>query len=438
MRKRIALCMVALVLTLLGPGMALVVSRSFALTMERERARALGEEAAIARALTLETAEGNVGRSTASTLQTRYGSNELTIYLLQNGETITGEAPPTVQKLPELLNTETRATLLDGVSERLLIAHALDGEITLLTALDVSPVYALRRELLQGAAALGLIGLALAGALAIWISGVLTRPLSQLADAAAKLADGDYAAPLPAAKNDEMNALIRAFSRMSAAIDERETALRTQAEERQALIDALAHEMRTPLTAILGGARLLQQSRLSGSQQSELLDTMAREASRLSTMDERLLLLTRLDHEAPAFAPFDSQAMAREALSVFDGVRLEGDDAVFVGERELTILLLRNLVVNAQRARGKEAVRVTLHPDGFDVTDYGCGMTKEQIARAFEPFYKADKARTRSAGGAGLGLPLCRKIARLHHGELHMESEIGRGTRVCYRFDTSL
>ncbi len=438
MRKRIALCMVALVLTLLGPGMALVVSRSFALTMERERARALGEEAAIARALTLETAEGNVGRSTASTLQTRYGSNELTIYLLQNGETITGEALPTVQKLPELLNTETRATLLDGVSERLLIAHALDGEITLLTALDVSPVYALRRELLRGAAALGLIGLALAGALAIWISGVLTRPLSQLADAAAKLADGDYAAPLPAAKNDEMNALIRAFSRMSAAIDERETALRTQAEERQALIDALAHEMRTPLTAILGGARLLQQSRLSGSQQSELLDTMAREASRLSTMDERLLLLTRLDHEAPAFAPFDSQAMAREALSVFDGVRLEGDDAVFVGERELTILLLRNLVVNAQRAGGKEAVRVTLHPDGFDVTDYGCGMTKEQIARAFEPFYKADKARTRSAGGAGLGLPLCRKIARLHHGELQMESEIGRGTRVCYRFDTSL
>lgn len=438
MRKRIALCTVALVLTLLGPGMALVVSRSFALTMERERARALGEEAAIARALTLETAEGNVGRSTASTLQTRYGSNELTIYLLQNGETITGEALPTAQKLPELLNTETRATLLDGGSERLLIAHALDGKITLLTALDVSPVYALRRELLRGAAALGLIGLALAGALAIWISGVLTRPLSQLADAAAKLADGDYAAPLPAAKNDEMNALIHAFSRMSAAIDERETALRTQAEERQALIDALAHEMRTPLTAILGGARLLRQSRLSGSQQSELLDTMAREASRLSTMDERLLLLTRLDHEAPAFAPFDSRAMAREALSVFDGVRLEGDGAVFVGERELTILLLRNLVVNAQRAGGKEAVRVTLHPDGFDVTDYGCGMTKEQIARAFEPFYKADKARTRSAGGAGLGLPLCRKIARLHHGELHMESEIGRGTRVCYRFDTSL
>ncbi|MFR5795570.1 MAG: hypothetical protein ACLUI3_08475 [Christensenellales bacterium] len=103
----------------------------------------------------------------------------MTIYLLQNGETITGEALPTVQKLPELLNTETRATLLDGVSERLLIAHALDGEITLLTALDVSPVYALRRNCWwRGGAGPDRSGSG--RALAIWISGALTRPLSQL------------------------------------------------------------------------------------------------------------------------------------------------------------------------------------------------------------------------------------------------------------------
>ena len=437
MRKRIALCMVALVLALLGPGMALVVSRSFALTMERERARALGEEAAIARAVALETASGDIGRRDASALQARYGSRELTLYLLQDGEPMTGEALPTAEKLAELLNTETRATLLDGQSERLFIAHALGGGVTLLAALDVAPVYALRRELLRGAALLGLVGMGLAGALAVWISGVLTRPLSQLADAAEKLAGGAYGAPMPTAKDDEIGALIRAFSGMSAAVGERETALRAQAGERQALIDALAHEMRTPLTAILGGTRLLQQSKLSDERRGELLDTMAREASRLSTMDERLLLLTRLDHEESVFAPFDSRAMAEEALSVLDGVRLEGESATFVGERELTILLLRNLAVNAKRAGGKEAVCVTLHPDGFDVTDHGCGMTAAQIVRAFEPFYKADKARARSAGGAGLGLTLCRKIARLHRGDIRIESEIGRGTQVCYRFDTS-
>ena len=292
--------------------------------------------------------------------------------------------------------------------------------------------------ILVNAALIVLLGSALAVALAAWISGLLTRPLRQLSAAAARLARGEYDAPLPTAQNDEIGALIRAFSGMSGAIGEREAALRAQAEERQALIDALAHEMRTPLTAILGGARLLGQSKLSEGQQSELLDMMAREAARLSTMDERLLLLTRLGHEQPEWTTFDSRAMAEEALRVFDGVRLEGEGAAFVGERELTILLLRNLVVNAQRAGGETPVCVTLHPDGFDVTDCGCGMTEEQLAHAFEPFYKADKARTRGAGGAGLGLSLCRKIARLHRGDVRIESEIGKGTRVCYRFDTSL
>ena len=437
MRKRIALCMAALVLALLGPGMALVVSRSFGLTMERERARALGEEAAIARAVALETASNRFDRYEASTLQTRYSSKEMAVYLLRDGEPITGEALPEAEKLPELLNTTARATLLDRPGERLLIAHALGDGVLLLAALDVAPVYALRRALMQGAALIVLLGSALAVALAAWISGLLTRPLRQLSAAAARLAKGEYDAPLPTAQNDEIGALIRAFSGMSRAIGEREAALRAQAEERQALIDALAHEMRTPLTAILGGARLLGQSKLSESQQSELLDMMAREAARLS-MDERLLLLTRLGHEQPEWTTFDSRAMAEEALHVFDGVRLEGEGAAFVGERELTILLLRNLVVNARRAGGEAPVRVTLHPDGFDVTDCGCGMTEEQLAHAFEPFYKADKARTRGAGGAGLGLSLCRKIARLHRGDVRIESEIGKGTRVCYRFDTSL
>ena len=438
MRKRIALCMAALVLALLGPGMALVVSRSFGLTMERERARALGEEAAIARAVALETASNRFDRYEASTLQTRYSSKEMAVYLLRDGEPITGEALPEAEKLPELLNTAARATLLDRLGERLLIAHALGDGVLLLAALDVAPVYALRRALMRGAALIVLLGSALAVALAAWISGLLTRPLRQLSAAAARLAKGEYDAPLPTAKNDEIGALIRAFSGMSEAIGEREAALRAQAEERQALIDALAHEMRTPLTAILGGARLLGQSKLSEGQQSELLDMMAREAARLSTMDERLLLLTRLGHERPEWTTFDSRAMAEEALRVFDGVRLEGEGAAFVGERELTILLLRNLVVNAQRAGGETPVCVTLHPDGFDVTDCGCGMTEEQLAHAFEPFYKADKARTRGAGGAGLGLSLCRKIARLHRGDVRIESKIGKGTRVCYRFDTSL
>ena len=262
--------------------------------------------------------------------------------------------------------------------------------MTLLFASDVSAVYEFRRELAFWAGGLSFVGVVLSCMLSVIVSGWLARPFKQLA------------------------------------------------AQRQELIDALAHEMRTPLTAILGGVRLLERANLDEEKRVRLLGSMAKEAQRLSDMGERLLMLTRLEHDAPEFAPFSSMEMAREALDAFDSVILEGEDAVFTGERELMICLLRNLVGNGMRAGGTEPVRVTLMKNGFSVTDSGCGMTKEQIAHAFDPFYKADKSRARTHGGAGLGLTLCKKIARLHGGKREIEAEVGTGTRVVYHFDTSL
>ena len=392
MRTRIAAAMTALALLLFPLGALMIVSRSFDLTMEQERARALSEEAAIARAVALEIGvletDGSAKLFTvAQSVQQRYGSQTLTVMLVYHGAAMAGRDLP--EGVGELLATQGRATLLDGDAQTLYIAHRLSDSLVLLLGSDVSAVYTLRRELAVWAGMLSAAGVLLSGMLSVVVSGWLARPYKQLA------------------------------------------------QQRQELIDALAHEMRTPLTAILGGARLLERASLPEEKRSALLASMAREAQRLSDMDERLLQLTRLEHEKVEMKLFSSVDMAREALSVFEGVALCGEDAVFTGERELTIQLLRNLVVNAQRAGGESPVVVTLLPDGFSVADTGCGMTREQIARAFEPFYKADKARTRSAGGAGLGLALCRKIAALHCGELCISSEPGQGTTVVYHFDTT-
>ena len=391
MRTKIAAAMTALVLLLFPLGALMIVHQGFALSMEQERTRALSEEAAIARAVALELSGDSKEEmfTTASGLQRRYGSQALSVALVYRGELMAGAERPQAKGADELLETQGRATLLDGEGQKLYIAHKLSDELTLLVASDVSAVYAFRRELAVWAGALSLFGVVLSGLLAIVISGWLAKPFKLLA------------------------------------------------AQRQELIDALAHEMRTPLTAILGGVRLLERAKLDESSRAELLASMAKETQRLSDMDERLLLLTRLEHEKPEFTPFSSLEMAKEALCVFEGVALSGKDAIFVAERELTILLLRNLVVNAKRAGGCEPVCVALFENGFSVTDSGCGMTTEQIARAFEPFYKADKSRARAQGGAGLGLTLCRKIARLHGGTLGIESEIGKGTRVVYYFDTS-
>jgi len=391
MRTKIAAAMTALALLLFPLGAFMIVHQGFALTMERERTRALSEEAAIARAVALEIA-GDTKESfftTASGLQRRYGSQTLSVALVYHGQMMAGAARPQMQGADELLATQGRATLLDGEGQKLYIAHRLSDVLTLLVSSDVSAVYAFRRELAIWAGGLSLCGILLSGMLSIMVSGWLARPFKLLA------------------------------------------------AQRQELIDALAHEMRTPLTAILGGVRLLERANLDEDSRSALLSSMARETQRLSDMDERLLLLTRLEHDKPEFETFSSMEMDQEALSVFDGVELSGEGAAFTAERELTILLLRNLVVNARRAGGSEPVRVALFENGFSVEDSGCGMTKAQIARAFEPFYKADKSRARAQGGAGLGLTLCRKIAQLHGGELEIESEAGRGTRVVYRFDTS-
>ena len=391
MRTKIAAAMTALALLLFPLGAFMIVHQGFSLTMERERTRALSEEAAIARAVALEIA-GDTKEAlftTASGLQRRYGSQSLSVALVYRGEMMAGSERPQAKGMDELLETQGRATLLDGDAQKLYIAHKLSDGLTLLLASDVSAVYAFRRELALWAGALSFCGVLLSGMLSIIVSGWLARPFKLLA------------------------------------------------QQRQELIDALAHEMRTPLTAILGGVRLLERANLGEESRAALLSSMAKETQRLSDMDERLLMLTRLEHDAPEFAAFSSMEMAKEALAVFDGVVLSGGDAVFTAERELTILLLRNLVVNAKRAGGTEPVRVELHENGFTVSDSGCGMTKEQIARAFEPFYKADKSRARAQGGAGLGLTLCRKIARLHGGTLGIESEIGKGTRVVYHFDTS-
>jgi len=391
MRMKIAAAMTILSLLLFPLGAFMIVGYSFDLSMERERERALSEEAAIARAVAMEIGGGDIETlyAAAGALQGRYGSNTLDVMLIYKQHAMANAQLPEAEGIAELLNCKGRATLLDGESKTLFIAHRLSDDLALLLASDVSGVYALRSQLAVWAGILSFAGVTLSGLLSLVVSHWLSRPFKLLA------------------------------------------------QQRQELIDAMAHEMRTPLTAIVAGSRLLQQAKLEKEKQHVILDAMAREAKRLSNMDERLLLLTRLDHEMPEMSAFSSMEMAREAISVFENIEITGEDTVFTAERELTIQLLRNLVTNAVRAGGDAPVRVTMTQNGFSVADNGCGMTREQIARAFEPFYKADKSRTRAAGGAGLGLALCWKIAALHRGEITIESDVGRGTTVCYRFDTT-
>lgn len=337
-----------------------------------------------------------------------------------------------------------RAAMLDSLSspERYAVAEPLTAQVTMLLLRDVSDLYEMRDEL-KRTFLLAALGASALVALPIrFMAAGFLRPLAKLNGATRALALSDDAPPLPVARKDELGELARSFEEMRKAILLREEALQNEAAGRQALLDALAHEMRTPLCSLLGNARLLQRP-LPQKERDEIAEDMAREIRRLSNMDGALAKLTLLRREAPEkenvpLLPLLEETAKRvrpQAEGV--AVEVEGENGAIQGDRALLSLLADNLTVNALRAsRPGQTVTLQAKRDGFTVLDRGRGMTQEQLTHAFEPFYKADKARTRARGGAGLGLTLCREIARIHGGEVRLVSTPGEGTRA--EFTSSL
>ncbi len=435
MQKRILAAMLALVL-LIPSGMALVVSRYFHLTLERERNRALNEEAAIARAVYTETS--GMSRDELFTFATsvapRYDSASLHVTMLYYGQPMANDTIPFSVETSTLLQSSGRATLLPEEEQRLYIMHRISNELSLLVSSDVSGIYELQGRMVLWTVVLSFMGVAAAILFSVIVSSRLTKPMKKLACAAEAIGQGNYAAVIPQDAKAEVGVLAGSFVNMREAISRRETQLKEQDEQKQQFIDAMAHEMRTPLTTVLSGARLLAQGGLAQEQQADLADMMAAESLRLSNMDERLMLLTKMKCGKWNLTDFSAGQMIRDAVRLWDDVCITGEDTTFTGERELLIEVVRNLVTNAKQAGGAEAVCVSLLPDGFAVIDHGCGMTREQAEHVFEPFYRVDKSRARKAGGAGLGLTLCQRIAALHHAELTVNSTPGEGTTMTFRF----
>lgn len=435
MKKRIFIGMLALVLLILPVSLYLQIDRGFRQNLESARDSALREESAIARALSLEmrrdadSESRTTVRRVAWEAQNKYGSENVLILLYMDGN------PLTASQLPEtapdiLLQAEERSTWLSSVDHNLYIVHPLDAQIRLVTVTDFSAFYDMRREQITYGALICLGGIALAALLALLISGRITRSLRRLARSADAVRSGAEFDLQPTGKRDDISKLTDAFVAMNDAVQKREENLKEQAEQRQRLIDALAHEMRTPLTSVIGAARLIQNDNTAPAMREQMCDLIVRESRRLSDMDENLMKLTRMNGAQPEPETFSLKEMAEEALAVAPETVLSGEDSTVTADRALVIQLLRNLVNNAAKSGTETPVRVTLHPGGFTVSDEGRGMTEEEVRRCTEPFWKADPARTRASGGAGLGLSICKEIARMHGADLEISSEPGRGTDI--------
>ena len=270
---------------------------------------------------------------------------------------------------------------------------------------------------------------------------ILFRPLREISIASRVIAEGDYHTRLHVKGRDEIAVMADNFNRMAGQVESHIQMLQHTAEQKQRFVDDFAHELRTPLTAIYGYTEYLQKASVSEKEHFECTQFILSECRRLQNMAYQLLDLAALREVQTEVCPVEElfqrvcgimQIKAEEKKVVLScSCRQEKVE----GNMELLITLLNNLVDNALKASPSGSVIwLAALEEGdrlsLEVKDQGSGMTKEQLLHVKEAFYRVDRSRSRAAGGAGLGLSICDRIAQLHHGELTFISQPGEGTRA--------
>ncbi len=271
----------------------------------------------------------------------------------------------------------------------------------------------------------------------------LSLPLEKLRVTTERIAAGDRTVAAEESGKDEFAALAKSFNQMVEKVSAQMEELADDAERKQALVDNMAHEMRTPLTSIRGFAEYIEKAAVPEEERRDAALRIVSETDRLKRISEKLLdsaflRENTLQKETVDLAALLADTAARLAPPAKErGVTLRVLPGAGSAEGDATLLsmLLYNLTENAIKAcRPGGEVVLSAGENRISVSDNGKGMTKEQLAHVTEPFYRTDKSRSRAEGGAGLGLALCRQIVLSHGAELAFDSEPERGTAVTVVF----
>lgn len=241
------------------------------------------------------------------------------------------------------------------------------------------------------------------------------------------------------------NTLLYGWLAVQAAVTAAALAAAWHYEKLQALNDRqsrfvadLTHELKTPLTSMIGYADLLRSAPLDESRRRAAADAIYHESTRLESLSQQLLALQGLQTDGVTLGSVPVAAVFADVARSLPDAALDCDapaGATVRADRVLLADLLRNLVLNALHAEPKDGtVHLTCAEAGgqwrLTVRDNGCGILAGALPHLTEPFYRVDKARARANGGSGVGLALCAEIAAAFGTKLEFESTPGEGTTV--------
>lgn len=444
--QKIYLSTLILFLAALNMGAYLLFSAAFKTSLESERERSFAEHGFICGALeddieAIQSRGEDTGDAVWNSLFTRYAryyeSQNIFITIKDPSGKTYSNIPAGSAPLRIPADGGKASVIADEGGMPVLFVSGLIGSsgFGLITARSVTGMQQraddLSRTLTIGSA---LMSAVLALALYVILKS-LTRPIKKLSDAATAVAGGDYGYRAKIRGRDEIAELAQRFFTMAQTIETQITALKGEAESKQRFIDDLAHEMRTPLAAIGGYAQYLSDAAVSDEERLTACGFLTRQSARLADLSEKLLMLTRLRVAAPIkekvkFAPLFADAQKTLGASGA-AVRFQAGRTVWQSDGTLLSMLLINLINNAKRACGERGeIRVTVDAKKLIVADNGCGISRDCLSHLTEPFYRADRARSREGGGVGLGLSICQSICDCLGYAMQIESEEGKGTTV--------
>lgn len=317
------------------------------------------------------------------------------------------------------------------------------SQLSLQARFDLTSVYEARRTQQRLFFTIYLVVVILGLLTSIIFSFGLTSRLNRLTRTVRQISSGNLSIRSKLKSHDEFGQLSQDFDAMADKLQENIGHMEAQMQQQEAFMGAFAHELKTPMTSIIGYADLLRQGDLDDNTRLTAANYIFSEGKRLETLSFKLLELLLLKNDKLSMREVNLHSFLLEidkALAPVlrkKGIRLicKGDQGKAMFEPDLVKSLLYNLIDNASKAMdGDGIIGVTGSPIAggcqFQVVDNGRGMESSELTRITEAFYRVDKSRSRKQGGAGLGLALCQQIVSLHHGTMNFISAVGTGTRV--------
>lgn len=284
--------------------------------------------------------------------------------------------------------------------------------------------------------------------IAYFVSKSITSPIRQMQQTAHRIARGDFSSRLKVTSKNELGQLAKSMNMMADELQQKIENLKKMDTMRTDFVANVSHELKTPLTLIKGYIETLQDGAIDDREKAEkFISIITEHADRLGNIVDDLLSLSELELSSDCLhkTDFDLKTLINDvALSfghslskkslVLNIEPRQGNFRIKADPDKIEQIFV-NLIDNAIKyteQNGRIDVSILEEQENITVIveDNGIGIAREHIDRVFERFYRVDKARSRRLGGTGLGLGIAKHITLAHKGQIRIESEPDKGTKV--------